>query len=589
MSPYRAPVVLLSLGLALSLAPPLVGSTAPAADPAAADTTDLPERLDTHLSRLAGLGFSGAVVVARGEEVVLEKGFGLADREAGRAWTAGTPSTIGSITKPLTATAVLTLVEAGRLGLDDPLPRFFDDVPADKAGITVRHLLTHTAGFPGAIGSDFEPVERDPFVRQALDTPLSFAPGERYDYSNVGYSLLGAIIEIVTGQGYEAYLRDAVLSPAGMGSTGYELADTTAGLAAVGYRDGERWGTVLERPWASDGPGWHLRANGGIHSTVGDLRRFDRALAEGRILSPAWRDSMQVPRVPEGPQGRSHYGFGWAIFELPRGATLVAHNGGNGIFAADLRRYVDEDVLVAALSNVAEWSAIEVTPVVARLIQGDEVPLPPEVTAVAPAAVEGMAGAYELPGGGEVRIETRGGRLVAIPVGGAGLRALAGGDADRLEALGARALAAVRAADEGDYAPVAGLFGGALSEEEVRSEETAMRSRLEENLGPRVDTRLVGTAILGGRPTTVLELVHERGSRYLDLVWSDERVAGIGVGESPPEFVLHLASPTEAFAFDLREGVVLRVVFEDSKDGPAGAVTFQSGESGVVRGVRSSP
>lgn len=594
-----APIPSLSLVLALmsAFAPTAPAGSLPPAPHSApktrpsklpADTMDVSARLDAYLRRIEALGFSGSALVARGDEILLEAGYGMADREAARPWTASTPSTIGSITKPFTATAITTLLASGRLSADDSLPVFFEDVPPDKASITVRHLLTHTAGFPGAIGPDFEPVERGAWVRQALAAPLLFEPGDRYAYSNVGYSFLGAIVEIVTGEGYEVYLRRAVLDPAGMKSTGYALSDSQADRAAVGYRNGERWGTVLERPWAPDGPGWHLRANGGLHSSVGDLLRFHRALEEGAILPPAWRDSMETRRVPENPEGSSHYGWGWAIFETSRGTDLVAHNGGNGIFAADLRRYVDDDVLVAAMSNVAEWSAIDVTPVLSRIAFGLEVELPPEVAEVDSAGVERLAGVYAFEDGGSVRVEATGdGHLVVRPTDAEALSALTGGqDVPDRAAREGRALAAVRAADAGDYEPVAELFGGGVPIEEVRARERGLRRRLEDELGPRVDTRVWGTAMLDGRPTTLIELAHERGSRFLRLRWSGEAVGGIGVAARPPSFELFPESVTDWFTFEPRSGTELRARFQ-LEDGSAGAVRIEPSRGSPARATRS--
>lgn len=575
------PVAGLALAVALALVAP--SAAVPTGPAAPADTADVARRLETYLDRLEALGFSGSALVARGDSVLLSGGWGLADRESGRPWTATTPSTIGSITKPFTAAAIVTLLEAGRLSLDDSLPRFFDAVPPDKASVTVRELLTHSAGFPGAIGRDFEPIERDAFVRRALATPLLFPPGRAYEYSNVGYSLLGAIVEVVTGEGYEAYLRRAVLEPAGMARSGYRLPDSIAAEAAVGYQGGERWGTILERPWAPDGPGWHLRANGGLHASVVDLWRFARALDEGAIVSPAWRDSMQARRVPEGPGARSYYGFGWAIFETDDGGDLVAHDGGNGVFAADLRRYVDADLVVAAMSNVSEWSAIDVTPYLARIARREPVETPPAVAEARPGAAAAAAGDYALDGGGIVRVEAADGALVARPAGTGALAALAGAGVDDAAARGERALAAVRAADRGEYAPVAELFGGAVPVEEVAEQEAAIRRDTEAELGPRVAARLVGTALLGGRPTTVIELAHERGSRYLEFRWAGGSVGGIGVSDRPPAFRLHPAPDGSWFDFDPRSGVTLRARFGD------GAVVFETPDGASARATRTGP
>ncbi len=535
----------------------------------------------TYLERIAALGFSGAVLVGVDGEIALEEGYGTADREAGTGWTPSTVSSMGSITKPVTATAILELVERGALSLDDSLPRFLDDVPPDKAGITLRHLLTHTAGVPSSLGGDFEPVERDDFVRLALDAPLESAPGERYEYSNVGYSLLGIVIELVTGQGYEEFVREAVLEPAGMADTGYRRPGWE-GRVAVGYQGGERWGTVLERPWASDGPGWHLRANGGLHTTVGDLWRWHRALVENRVLDAATRADMESPQVPEDPEGRSHYGYGWAVMESQRGTKLVAHNGGNGVLFSDFLRYVDEDVVVIAQSNVAEWSAIPVAARVAAILFGGDVAMPPAVVAMEPAALEALAGTYGAVGA-ELDVSVgENGSLSLSPRTPDGFSLLAGGDPDgEVAERTERIRAGLQAGEAGDWAVLAALFGGRLSAENVAAQEADLERRMTIDRGPRLETRILGTALFGGRPATLVEYVHETGSWFIRFMWDGPIVARVGVSGEAPVWTLWPESPRQFFDFDLREGLGLRVRFEED------ALVIES-EAGEARAARLS-
>ena len=163
------------------------------------------------------------------------------------------------------------LQEMGKLKVTDPMSAYLENVPADKSSITLHHLLTHSAGFPGAIGDDNEAINGADFTKLELATPLEFAPGSGYDYSNVGYSLLGIIVEIVSGGAYERFLHDELLVPAGVLRTGYRLPDWTKEQLAIGYRkDGTRWGTMLDHPLVNGGPGWHLRANGGTLGNTHD-------------------------------------------------------------------------------------------------------------------------------------------------------------------------------------------------------------------------------------------------------------------------------------------------------------------------------
>jgi hypothetical protein len=194
----------------------------------------------------------------------------------------------------------------------------------------------------------------------------------------VGFSLLGAIIEIVTGKTYEAFLHEHLFKPAGMIKTGYRIPKSNPDELAHGYRGNNDWGTLIDKPWAADGPYWHLRANGGILSTVEDLYNWHLALQGDKILDEKAKQLYYTPHVREGKQAGSFYGYGWAIFTTPRNTRLIAHNGGNMIFAADFLRYVDENVMIIIMSNTAGKSAIRISPDIARIVFGYEYKLPPE-------------------------------------------------------------------------------------------------------------------------------------------------------------------------------------------------------------------
>ena len=211
-----------------------------------------------------------------------------------------------------------------------------------------------------------------------MDTPLIRPPGEMYEYSNVGYSLLGIIVELVSGQSYEAFLHEHLLKPSGMTKTGYLLPEWKKEDFAQGYRGDRKWGTIRDHRWAKEGPGWHLRANGGILSTVKDMYKWHLALEGSQILSDEAKEAFFTPHVREGEDAESHYGYGWAIFTTPRNTRLIAHNGGNGIFAADFLRYVDEDVVIITMSNTAGKPAWKVSESVSRIVFGEPYSLPLE-------------------------------------------------------------------------------------------------------------------------------------------------------------------------------------------------------------------
>jgi CubicO group peptidase (beta-lactamase class C family) len=261
-------------------------------DPAAA-------RVDSILRAAEKSGFSGAVLVARDGNVVFERGYGMADRARRIKFGPNTVVQIGSNTKDFTAVALLQIVQSGNLRLTDSLPRFFKNVPADKRGITIGQLLEHRSGMPGSIGPDFEPLNREQLIARAMSTPLRFKPGTSQEYSNTGYSLLAAVIEVTSGLTYDQWVHDFILAPTGLTRTGFLLPRFAARDLAHGYRDGEDRGTMLSRPHASDGPYWNLRGNGGMLSTVGEMLKFYRVLyGTDQLLKPATRDIRFRPDQP---------------------------------------------------------------------------------------------------------------------------------------------------------------------------------------------------------------------------------------------------------------------------------------------------
>ena len=268
--------------------------------PPTAAGQDLSARLDSVISEAAANGFSGVVRVEKDDKVILEKGYGFANRELRIPFSPSTVVQIGSNTKDFTIISLLQLQKKGRLSLADPISKYFPQAPADKRLITLSQLVDHEAGFPLGIGGDFEPVTRDQLVENAMRMPLLFTPGARKNYSNTGYSLLAAVIEKVSGKSYDEYVRETILTPSGLNDTGFHLPRFNPERLAHGYRsNGENNGTMLSRPHAPDGPHWNLRGNGGLLSTVGDMSRFYDALFDtDKILPRDERAGRFNPREP---------------------------------------------------------------------------------------------------------------------------------------------------------------------------------------------------------------------------------------------------------------------------------------------------
>jgi CubicO group peptidase (beta-lactamase class C family) len=336
--------------------------------------------IGAYLGQLEKLGFAGSVVISKAGRPILAAGYGLADREHGIPWSPGTVSTVGSITKQFTGAAILALVESGALSVEDPISKYFAAVPEDKQDITLYHLLTHSSGIVDLEGlGDWDPIDREEFIRRAMEQELAFEPGSAYEYSNAGFSLLGAIIEQLTQKSWEEFVRDRLFLPAGMYETGYILPQWGEGRLAQGYRGGERWGTVLERPLAEDGPYWVLRANGGVYSNAWDMVRWGQALLNGGPLSEKSMETYWSPHFDEGG-GDSFYGYGWVVTEMA-GHKVITHNGGNGILFADMAIVPDAELVVVIQTNVvADFRVAErlLEQIGSRLLVGEELPSVPD-------------------------------------------------------------------------------------------------------------------------------------------------------------------------------------------------------------------
>lgn len=290
-----------------------------------------------HLEEWERSGGIGVVYVERANEVLAHEALGPVEPETG--------FDVGSLTKLFTAAAILELVADRRLSLGDPLARLLGDAPADKTSITIEQLLKHEAGLADLVGPrgvpleeysvefDYELVSRDELVRRALASPLRSPPGSERTYSNLGYGLLGVVIELASGRPYEEYVRETVLPPAEMERTGYAAPAWQRDELAIGYRDDRAWGTPLDHPWLDDGPSWNLRAAGGMLSTASELARWPATVADNtQLLALHMRESR-------------------------RGTRVLGHAGSNGIFYGVLIWDLDERLVVSALTSVAERPA----------------------------------------------------------------------------------------------------------------------------------------------------------------------------------------------------------------------------------------
>ncbi len=548
--------------------------------------------LDLYLTLLEGVGFSGAAVVASEGTIILEKGYGTADRESGRRVTAGTVFSTGSITKQFTGAAILKLEMMGRLSVDDPITKYFSGVPEDKQGLTLHHLLTHTAGFPGAIGDDFDAsATADRFVELAMGSDLLFRPGERYEYSNVGFSLLGIIVERVSGAGFEEYLQEHLFRPAGMTRTGYLLPRYVDLELAIGYRGNERWGSVLRRSMLPDGPGWHLRANGGIHTVVGDMFRWYRALEGEELLSAEAKEKYFALHVDEGGGG-SFYGYGWVTVPDYMGRRLITHNGGNGIFTADFRWFPDDEVMIFAASSLSAFAPVDnVTRDLTRLIFGAPVTLPPTTVSLTAEDLDFYTGVYRMPDEGLIEVERIGGHLQVRGSGDLARNLLAGGgggDDTIVERYSRRSEEILRQAVKGDFTGIHAALGGRMPLEELTAEERNWMEMREQRYGAYRDLEAVFVLPQGMRVSVWIAIEYERGTGFIRYDWGGGDLMGIELVRGVPgaEAELYPVSATDFESYSLRSPVRVKIGFEFDAGEPTPAALFFTTDSGMIRAAR---
>lgn len=540
----------------------LLAAAAPAAAQPASTTggpsgADAGAAMDEHMRRLVPFGFNGVLLVVKDGRTLVRGGYGTADLESGRAFTPATPFYIGSLTKQFTAAGILRLEMEGRLRVTDSIGRFIPGVPRDKRGITLHHLLTNTAGLASdpPAGVDAE-RSREAVVREILDAPLQRPVGAGYAYSNAGFVLLAFIIETAAGMPYERYLRERLWAPAGMTHTGYRPAGMEN--VAVGYTGGTRWGTPMERHPFADGPTWSVRGAGAMISTLDDMQAWVRALESRSVLSEEALRKLWAPQVPQGAGGQSHYGYGWVVTRTSRNTGLVWHNGSNGVYYAELRRYPDEDVLMIIASNVAEASAESALSGVVRLTFGLPYTPPPLASRAEPAQLRAAAGVYRLPTGGTITAAANHGGLALTAQGPDAFAALRGSAVTpQAEQAGARSVAVLQAAVGSDFAPLHQALGGEMPVEEVgRMFRANMETR---GLGAVRAAELVGTVAGEGSATTLLRMRMERGDAMLRLVWRGDRVVEIDGAQAPGPAVF-LPTPDGGWVtYDLDSNAAVRM------------------------------
>ena len=335
--------------------------------------------------------FMGTVLVARGADVILSKGYGSANLEWDIPNTPATKFRLGSITKQFTAASILLLEERGKLKIDDPIKKHLTDAPAAWDKITIYNLLTHTSGIPNFTSlPDYKTLQ--PFdspvaktIATFRDKPLDFQPGEKMSYSNSGYLVLGHLIETVTGGSYEKFVTDNIFTPLSMKDSGYDSNTAIIARRAAGY--------VPSTGGAVNAGFIHMsipHAAGALYSTTEDLLRWEQALFGGKVVSPASLAKMTTPF-------KSDYALG-VVVQTAGGRRVVQHGGGIDGFNTFLAYYPDDKLTVAVLANINGQTPNQIAAKLADLAHGGTVQLTSERKEIAlpPASLERYVGTYEL-------------------------------------------------------------------------------------------------------------------------------------------------------------------------------------------------
>nr|WP_294787950.1 serine hydrolase [uncultured Flavobacterium sp.] len=309
--------------------------------------------------------FNGSALVTENGKVIFKKGFGLANMEWNVPNQPDTKFRLGSISKQFTALLIVKLAEEGKLKLDVPITTYLPDYPKENGDkITIHKLLTHTSGIPNytSVPNFFKDKARNPytpaeFVKTFSSLPLEFTPGEKFNYSNSGYFLLGYIIEKVSGKTYEQYLQEIIFTPLKMVNSGYDHSDVILKNRAAGYeKQGKKIVNAayldMSIPYAA----------GSLYSTVEDLYLWDQALYTNKLLSEKSIESLFKPYIKA---GGASYGYGWFVDEFDNGdkgkPKMVGHGGGINGFNTIISRILTDKNLVVLVNNTGGTALAEMT------------------------------------------------------------------------------------------------------------------------------------------------------------------------------------------------------------------------------------
>lgn len=361
------------------------------------------KELENYLKKIEVYGFSGQILAAENGKIILNKACGFADRERKILNTRETVFNVASFTKQFTATAILRLEADSKLKTTDTIGKYFENVPADKAGITIHQLLSHRSGL--ARGNSAKNTTRDESVQKILGEPLAAKPGEKFIYSNSGFHVLAAIIEKLSGKTYQQYVTEKLFQPAGMSNSGF-FSDMKWPADRIA-QTGNEWGAL--DPFTKWKKVWNY-GSGSVVSNTEDIFRWFQALNANRIL-PGEEKEKLFQKYTAGFDEDTSYGYGWYIEKLKDGSDLIFHGGDNPGYHSEFRWYVKDNRMIIILANyeIFEPDGVAVQKrVIAnninRILKNEEYKQPPAFIKLPAKDIKKYEGEYKFPGGERAKI-----------------------------------------------------------------------------------------------------------------------------------------------------------------------------------------
>ena len=356
---------------------------------ASADSIDDYVKAEMEKRKIPGL----SIAVMKDGQIVKAQGYGFSNIEH---QVPAKPETIyqsGSVGKQFTATAVMMLVEEGKVNLDDPITKFFPEGPEAWKAVKVRHLLSHTGGISNKLYDQLnmrEDISEEEILKKIAALPLDFKPGAKWNYSNPGYVLLGILIHRVTGKFYGDFLQERIFGPLSMTTARIINESEIIPNRADGYIIEN--GKIKNQKWVA--PMINTTADGSLYFTVLDLAKWDAALYSDKLLKRESLDQMWTPiKLNDGKV--EQYGFGWG-FDKAGDHKVISHGGSWQGFTTYIARYVDDGLSVVVLTNFAASSPGSIAKGIAGLYNPELKPVEPKVANIDPKVFDRYIGDYEL-------------------------------------------------------------------------------------------------------------------------------------------------------------------------------------------------